>query len=339
MTEAEIEQLIYDITFGKVYFKHKGKKYCFRTPTLQEKRKSINVYHSIMNAEKYQDWLREGGVENFLIFSNCWSRSTPSTIKQIEKQLDRAKMNLYVNRKNYAQVKNAREIIQGFKKRLEKIMNYKYSVQTNTLEYYANTIKSEYLISQCLTQNDKPVFLFKYDSRPEEYKPLTEKCVELRPDMDEIKTVARSNLWKGYWNIGKTSVFSKPVMQLSDEQKSLINYTMMYDNIMEHPEAPEEEVLADEDMLDGWIVYQKDKEKREKMEANTSQVHSGASEVFLMANNQSDLDTIYSMNDMEANSIIKAREKAVKEKGSVDMTDLPDVQRDINEQIMSSRRR
>ena len=339
MTEAEIEQLIYDITFGKVYFKHKGKKYCFRTPTLQEKRKSINVYHSIMNAEKYQDWLREGGVENFLIFSNCWSRSTPSTIKQIEKQLDRAKMNLYVNRKNYAQVKNAREIIQGFKKRLEKIMSHKYSVQTNTLEYYANTIKSEYLISQCLTQNDKPVFLFKYDSRPEEYKPLTEKCVELRPDMDEIKTVARSNLWKGYWNIGKTSVFSKPVMQLSDEQKSLINYTMMYDNIMEHPEAPEEEVLADEDMLDGWIVYQKDKEKREKMEANTSQVHSGASEVFLMANNQSDLDTIYSMNDMEANSIIKAREKAVREKGSVDMTDLPDVQRDINEQIMSSRRR
>ena len=156
--------------------------------------------------------------------------------------------------------------------------------------------------------------------------------------MDEIKTVARSNTWKSYWNIGKTSVFSKPVMQLSDEQKSLINYTMMYDNIMEHPEAPEEEVLADEDMLDGWIAYQKDKEKRDKMESSTSGVHSGASEVFLMANNQNDADTIYAMNDMEANSIIKARQDKVKEKGSVDMTDLPDVQRDINEQMMSSRR-
>jgi hypothetical protein len=193
-------------------------------------------------------------------------------------------------------------------------------------------------MSQCLTQNNNPVFLFKYDSRPEEYKPLTERCIELRPDMDQVKVAARSNVWKSYWNIGKTSVFSKPVMQLSDEQKGLINYSVMYDNIMEHPEAPEEEVLADEDMLDGWIFYQKDKEKRDRMESNTSSVHSGASEVFLMANSQNDVDTIYAMNDMEANSIINARAKEVKQKGSVDVTDLPDVKRDINEQMMSSRR-
>ena len=41
---------------------------------------------------------------------------------------------------------------------------------------------------------------------------------------------------------------------------------------------------------------------------------------------------------MEANSIIKARQDKVKQKGSVDMTELPDIQRDINEQMMSSRR-
>ena len=83
---------------------------------------------------------------------------------------------------------------------------------------------------------------------------------------------------------------------------------------------------------------QKDKEKRDKMESNASNLHSGASEVFLMANNQNDADTIYAMNDMEANSIIKARQDKVKQKGSVDMTELPDIQRDINEQMMSSRR-
>ena len=82
----------------------------------------------------------------------------------------------------------------------------------------------------------------------------------------------------------------------------------------------------------------KDKEKRDKMESNASNLHSGASEVFLMANNQNDADTIYAMNDMEANSIIKARQDKVKQKGSVDMTELPDIQRDINEQMMSSRR-
>ena len=83
----------------------------------------------------------------------------------------------------------------------------------------------------------------------------------------------------------------------------------------------------------------KDKEKRDKMESQASNIHSGASEVFLMANSQNDVDTIYAMNDMEANSIINARAKEVKRKGSVDMTDLPDVQREINEQMMSSRRR
>jgi len=326
MTDQEIELSLYKIILGKINFTYKKKKYRFRSPSIQEKLNSINIYHRVLSSEKYNEWLRESGIERFLIYTQCWRQETLFIIKQIEKELERAKIDLYKNRMNPNMVQTARKKIESINQRNDRIMKYKYSVQANTLEYYANTIKNEYLMCKCLTRNGNPVFVFKYKSRPLDYQELANKCFEHTPDTSTIKEIARSNVWRPYWTAGKSKVFGKSAIDLTDEQRTLISFSQMYDNIMEHPEAPEEFVLQDDDMLDGWIYYQKDKAKRESMQNNVEGRHPGASEVFMVANSQDQLDTIHGMNDMYSRGIVQSRINTAKTKGEVSDVDLPDIQ-------------
>lgn len=337
MTEQEIEIILYRIFFGKCYFKHRKKSYCLRSPTIREKYRSLLIYQKVLNSEKYDDWLRESGVVNFLIYTECWNKTTPASIKQIEKEIDRAKITLYKNRQNPGLVANSKKMIAQLRKRLDRIMSYKYSAQANTIEYYANTIKNQYLISRCLTSNKKPVFLFNYKHKPKQYEVLTNKCSEVTPTLDQIKQIARSDIWKQYWGVSKAGVFGKSAKDLTDEQRTLINFSNMYDNIAEHPEAPEDFVLEDDDMLDGWILYQKEKDKKDKLSRDADARHGNASEVFMMAKSQEDLDAIHSMNDDFSKSVINARMKEIKSKKTVSDYDLPDVRNQIEQDIMSRR--
>lgn len=337
MTEQELEIILYRIFFGKCYFKYRKKSYCLRSPTIREKYRSLLIYQKVLNSEKYDDWLRESGVVNFLIFTECWKKTTPASIKQIEKEIERGKIALYKNRHNATLKSNAQKNLSGLRKRLDRIMSYKYSAQANTIEYYANTIKNQYLISKCLTSNKKPVFLFNYKHKPKIYDALTNKCSEVSPSIDQIKQIARSDIWRQYWGVGKTGVFGKTTQQLTDDQRTLINFTAMYDNIAEHPEAPEDFVLEDDDMLDGWILYQKEKDNKDKLNRDADSRHGNASEVFVMAKNQQDLDTIHSMNDDISKNIINQRMKEIKSKKTVSDYDLPDIKNQIEQDIMSRR--
>lgn len=337
MTEQEIELYIYRIILGKFDFVYKKKKYFFRSPTIVEKKNALNIYYRIISSEKYEDWLRDSGVDGLLIYTNCWNPETPRIIKQLDKELEKAKIALYLNRMHMGMRAKSKESIDKIRKRQDRIMQYKYSLQSNTIEYYANTIKNEYLMCKCLTHKGKPVFTFNYKSRPSYYQDLANQCFESKPSIEQLKKIARSSIWRPYWTTGKASVFGKSAVDLSDEQRSLINFSSMYDSVMEHPESPEEFVLEDDDMLDGWFYHQRDKAKKEKMQSDVSSRHPHANEVFMMANNQQDYDLINSMNDMEAQSIIKSRLNAVKKAGKVDDLDLPDIKHSINQDMMSRR--
>ena len=50
----------------------------------------------------------------------------------------------------------------------------------------------------------------------------------------------------------------------------------MYDNVYESSESPSEEVIDDDDLLDGWFIIQRKKQEKEKLQ----------SEVANMTNNE-----------------------------------------------------
>lgn len=74
----------------------------------------------------------------------------------------------------------------------------------------------------------------------------------------------------------------------------------MYDKIYEHPDCPDNDILEDDDALDGWMLHQQKENKRLKKEKGVNSLlgskNSQADEIFLMAKNQDQKDDIVGLN-------------------------------------------
>jgi hypothetical protein len=105
----------------------------------------------------------------------------------------------------------------------------------------------------------------------------------------------------------------------------------MYDNVSEHPDCPEEEVINDDDMLDGWMIYQKRKTEENNKEKNATSLtnkHKNASEIFVVANKE-DAKEIKQLNSSDSLKKIQQRANIVSKNKEVNEFDLPDVQQSI----------
>jgi hypothetical protein len=154
------------------------------------------------------------------------------------------------------------------------------------------------------------------------------------------KKIARSDYWKNYWNNNKTKVLDDPVSEWSDEQKSLINISCMYDRIYEHPECPKEDVINDDDALDGWMIFNKQENERKKKEKGVDDMLTGkmrnSSEIFLMANNRDQAQDIQGLNSDKSLSALKQKvDFVMSNKGPVRDAQLPDVKQKIRDQIQN----
>jgi hypothetical protein len=128
--------------------------------------------------------------------------------------------------------------------------------------------------------------------------------------MKEIKKIARSSYWKSYHSIGSEHTILGHVSDYSNEQKSVISLSMMYAKIAEHPEAPKDEIINDDDALDGWMIFQQEKnqeEKRNSESGNKKNKINNAQEVFYMAENKDQAEDIRALNTTESHMVSKNR--------------------------------
>ena len=82
----------------------------------------------------------------------------------------------------------------------------------------------------------------------------------------QYRELARNNPWRSYWSSEKTArgVFGVCAAETTTEQRTIMMFSSMYDSVYESGEAPEDNVIEDDDMLDGWFLIQKQKREQEK---------------------------------------------------------------------------
>jgi len=139
-------------------------------------------------------------------------------------------------------------------------------------------------------------------------------------------------LWRSYYT--EHGLFEQPSIYQNDDQRHLVKLTQMYDSVKQHPEAPTEDVIEDDDALDGWFLYQKEKSKQEKTKNQVLDKIGGnskinkAGEVFVITNDQQEFRTINNLNDPKTKQDIARTRQIAKQKGSVSWTDLDHVIQD-----------
>jgi hypothetical protein len=345
MTDADLELLLYRVLSGKILFTYKNEQYELKNSSVDIKYEAQILYDSIINDEKYNDWIRAEDLDDMLISLGLWSKDTNKIIKDIEKKIERSKVDMFLSAALSDKVRKIKKLLSEYRNQLNKIMDYKNDLFSHTLEGYASSIKNEYILCNTVFKNNMRVFPKQVSSDQASYVYFNDLVTEVNKQnigIDSYKELARSSMWRSYWNCNKEKVFNKAVCDWTDDQRTTVSVTRMYDNIYDHPDCPSDNVIEDDDMLDGWMIHQREKNQKAKKQAQIDEMNpklKNAQEVFLIPQSKEEIEDIIGLNSPDSLRRMKEKMNYVQQVGSVDDGNLPDVRMDLMSQASQSRKR
>ena len=339
------EILVHRILSGKQVFSHNNNTYELRKPSLSLKMKADLVYTSAYENNIYSDFIVMEDIDNLLIETNIISRDHKKILTKMEKSLDNQKISLYKSYYDTLQRNKIKQKIKNTREDIDKFYQEQHSLDYLTLEHYCDNIKNEFIITHSLYHYDSDRLVFNFDT-PIAFNLFNSIMAIVSQnviDVSTYKAVARSDYWRNYWNNNKTNILDEPVKEWSEEQKSLINISCMYDKIQEHPESPKDDIVADDDALDGWMLLQRQENEKQKKEKGVDNMLSGkikdSSEVFLMAGNREQAQDIFALNSEQGLQTIQQKMSMVASSdGPIRDAQLPDVKARIINQLKEQKR-
>jgi len=296
---------------------------------------------------KYNDWINEEEIIYNLINLGLWTIDGDSRLQKISQQIEDAKIDLYKNYFNASKVKSIKRNLSGLNKSYDKLYTNKHLLDHLTPAGYAQSVKNQYILIYSLYyENNEKVFEDVLGSDYSLLNGLSNIINENIININVFRKLARSDIWRNYWGANKNNIFDNSAVNWTDEQKTLVVLTKMYDNAYEHPECPPNNIIDDDDAFDGWLIFQKRENEKNKNKQRTEKMLGNklnkAGEIFLMANNKEEAESIYNLNDPMTQNIIKERNDVILNSSSdISENKLPDVQRNLQiqkNQLMMKRK-
>jgi hypothetical protein len=337
------------ILSGYYLFIYKDRQYKLVYPDIQIKYKAEIYAENEYEKNKFNDWITDDSIIDTLINIGMWSPTGDDNLKNIEKQIEDLKVDLYNNFLNPAKMKTLRRTLSNTKAAYDRNYNIRHSLDNYTPSGYANQLKNQYiLIHSIYDELDNRIFK---DIQNTDYNELNNFSNTIADNIIEVatfRTIVRNDLWRNYWSANSDNLFNKPTVDWTDEQKTLVLLTKMYDNAYQHPDCPPDTVFEDDDIFDGWMIHQKRENEKTRNKNRTEKMLEGkkldkAGEVFIMANSKDEAKQIYDLNDNTNKHIINERRSVIMNTNRpLEDKELPDIKRNtiqqINEQFKNSRK-
>lgn len=335
----DIEGLLYRIISGSYTVSINGAEYTVVKPTLRIRQNAHSIYTTILKNCRFdtKHWLTRKQTEIILEKEGVWNSDLEEELKILQNRLDDLKIELYLKYADPPMKKKIKGSLKTGQKKINQLLNKKNSMDYLTLEYYAETAKNEYLLAQTIFKNGELAFDFEKSNQYELHHIISE-LRDYAITTTELKAVARSELWRSYWSATSNDIFDPPIYDWSEEQKMLISLTKMYENIYENPDRPEDSVIEDDDALEGWMIFVKRKNEKERKKTKLMDAVGGkyknANEIFIVTNSTEEAKEIYSLNDAKGMAEINHIKKIMKGANKpIPWQDLPHVQMQIQQQI------
>jgi hypothetical protein len=311
MKQHEREYFVSRIRSGFCMMRERGLNLKILTPTVEQSYESAEVFNDAFNksyAEEIMDeedmhlWMREHGL---------WSDDDDSRVKGLEKDLERLKLEIYNARNDEKKRETIRLYIRAGEQQLSEMHIKKSAYNSNTCEGIASLEKWKWLIENCTFLKDNPYdfeeYTIDYVLHFYQNNFISEK---------QIRELARTDPWKSTWTIiekCEDTLFRNQGRELGSDQKNILIWSIMYDNIQESLDCPRDDVIEDDDMLDGWLISQRKKNDKDRAEAEfegstQNDKIKNSDEIFVMAGNDKDKERVEGLNDMGAMMMKKQRE-------------------------------
>ncbi len=285
---------------------------------------------------KYNEWINEDSIVDSLVSMGIWTYNGDDNLKNLEKQIDDLKVDIYNNFLNPNKLKTLRRTLNNTRNAYNRQYNIRHSLDQYTINGYSQFLKNQYILIYSLYNDvNHRVFNSIEDADYNFLMTLSNSISEHNIDINIFRQIARSDIWKNYWSSNSENLFDKSVVNWTDEQKTLVVLTKMYDSAYQHPECPPDKVFEDDDMFDGWMILQRRDNEKNRNKNRTEKMLEGknlnkAGEIFIMANSKEEAQNIYDLNDATSRHIIKERESVINRANDiVDVSHLPDMQREL----------
>jgi len=333
MSNIDIEKALYRIIQGRLRYKVRdGLVLYIHEPTPELVYESYDVYDEAYEKAYWRGVYVKEEVLPILLENDYWSPLDDKEAERVQKEIEDKKLEAFkqfIHKKQLGAIK--REIFY-LEKKWQKLYLKKNSLDHVTCAGCAELTRNQWLIEKTTRFPDGSSYSWKEASVPSATNYRASSAIS----QGMYRSVARSDTWRGMWGAGKgTEIFGVPFSRITQEQARLCMYARMYDNVAESPEAPIEEIIADDICLDGWFIDQKKKQDKQKkqnqvdgMISNDKIKNSG--EVFVMAQDKEDAQEVYDLNDGMARSTVHQRQAQID--GQEDMMkfqELADVKQDI----------
>lgn len=271
-----------------------------------------------------------------------WSEEKEAKIKKIPKDIEEMKILIFENFNQPSVREGIRSNLRAAENKFTELHMDKHYLDSWSAETLARNFSMQYVLSETVFHDDGNKFIdnFWNTSYSDSFLLYLMNAIN-KNSITEIqyRYIVRNEPWRSLWSAGKTAteLFGLAAANLSYEQRQAITWSKLYDIIAESHERPSQDIVNDDDALDGWMAKQ-NREKDEEIKKETSKNFiknskiKNAMEVGIVVQPE-DAKSIHEMNSVKGKRIKEERQNALQRHGSLLEQQLPDVKRDLMMQI------
>jgi len=294
----EIDDILYRIIDGYIDFE--GRK--IHDPTNQVKIRGKKIY--VQTLRSTFDLLSDRDLLIFLNRIGKWSPEIQAEYDRMPKLIEDQKLTYYKTHVDPTKRKLNKQIVENTIEKYNKLSSQRNSFYHFTAHGIAVGRMWRSMIEEMYDGTDYLNALSYYHKN--------------RIEHDNIRDVALSSEWTGYYSINE-NVFGTNPFNLTDYQRDLIHWSKIYANVRSHPECPPDPIFNDHLAFDGWMIKQnRDRiSEQKKKDIPTGKIANPRNSFAFGVRSPDEIKEIYDLNDDKAKAKIHDTFKQIQEEGTV----------------------
>lgn len=288
------------ISCGYYFLKINEEKYKFIHPNKHIQLKANEIY-----SESYNKCLNETILENevldLLVEQYEWTYDKEQFLLNFHNSLKQLKIDLYKSMYNMVRKTSLKKQIKDLEKEYNHLFNIKNMFSHMTAEGIAESNKWAFIVNNCIFDLRGKVCTFNMQKT----KTITNIIWNNYITDKVLRDLCKHDPWSSIWYSSRGSnLFKGKYTDYTNEQIRLISWSRMYDNIRKSHKAPSEDIIEDDDILDGWMAQNAIEREKEKnisdMENRiTNSKIKNSQSIFVKVNSVEEAKKIESLNSDE----------------------------------------
>ncbi len=335
MIDYSNDNLLYKLLDGRVKCAINNASVYICKPSLERHIEANGIYDEVYQKMISEDALTEESTLPLLLSYKIWTQKEEDELKGIDKVIDDSKVELY---HTYMAFKSGDKI----KKQLAKLRKRKIDLiikrgvfDTMMAEYEATVARVVYLIWAGAHCKGRRFFRTPFWSS--DFWTLSTLLTSYNKSLlqdEKIRELCKMGRWRVLWGTSRSisGLFGRSLRDLTDNQLSLISWSKFYDGVARSMDSPPDEVINDDDMLDGWAIVMNKKradEKNKGLADKAASTHSNADEIFIVADNSAGAARINSLNDQYGRMIQRQKLTQAEKHGQISDFEMPVVKQEL----------